>query len=203
VQEIGLKTKAPSLLSDGDISVHQPHTSPFGTGVIYTIDGSTEFHIFRQRLDLASIAGKVYDLLYSSHAMKATVAERQTRAGTLQNMLESWYACILPPFTLDNASGNVQPADLVHLSHMYHVYLGCMGTANGVWSCKAEWTRRMSTLGRAAMKDFACAVFGAKVFHCMETQNPPLQNPWNHCVDTSRKVVKLFHQSPMINSLKW
>ncbi|OAL23462.1 hypothetical protein AYO22_06512 [Fonsecaea multimorphosa] len=207
-KDLCLKTKAPYLISDSDINITMPPSAPLDkSGIIRTKDDDLDldqFNIFRQRLELARNEGKVYDLLYSRHGVKLETPERRSRVERLQKMLDEWYQRIPPSFRIETASSSrVGDAELIQLTHLYHIYLSCLIATHGVWSSEAEWIRRVGSLGRAAIEDFAAAVYGPKVTKCTQAQCPPLVRAWNHCVDISRKTIKLFQDTSHPECLIW
>ncbi|KAH7002419.1 fungal-specific transcription factor domain-containing protein [Ilyonectria destructans] len=203
-KDFSLKTKVPSMLSDADIGIpFDAHSSSNKTGIIWSSDGRSQLNIFHHRLELARIEGKVYDLLYSSRSMKLDTLERQSRVQILKKTLEHWYERIPPAFTIENVSTAMGDAKLLQLTHLYHIYLSCLVSIHGIWSSQAEWMRRIGSLGRAAIEDFATAVYGPKVATCIETQDPPHVDAWNHCVHISRSSLRLFHETPLTPCLIW
>lgn len=204
MQDFSLKTKVPSMLSDADIGIpFDAYSSSNKTGIIWSSDGRSQLNIFHRRLELARIEGKVYDLLYSSQSMKLDTLERQSRVEILKKTLDHWYERIPPAFTIENVSTAMGDAELLQLTHLYHIYLSCLVSIHGIWSSQAEWMRRIGSLGRAAIEDFATAVYGPKVATCIETQDPPHVDAWNHCVHVSRSSLRLFHETPLTPCLIW
>ncbi|KAF7536246.1 hypothetical protein G7Z17_g13074 [Cylindrodendrum hubeiense] len=89
-KDMGFKAKVPSMLSDADINIPMDPCISNKTGIIFTEDGDSQLNIFRQRIELAQIEGKVYDLLYSSRSIKLETSERKKRVESLQKMLDDW-----------------------------------------------------------------------------------------------------------------
>lgn len=204
MQDFSLKTKVPSMLLDADISIpFDAHSSSNKTGIIWSSDGRSQLNIFHHRLELARIEGQVYDLLYSSQSMKLDTLERQSRVEILKKTLDHWYERIPPAFAIENVSTAIGDAELLQLTHLYHIYLSCLVSIHGIWSRKADWMRRIGSLGRAAIEDFATAVYGPKVATCIETQDLPHLDAWNHCVHVSRSSLRLFHETPLTSCLIW
>lgn len=173
-----------------------------GSGLIKTKDGNSQLNFFRMRLDLAHIEGEIYDLLYSCRSMRVQRLERQHRIGRLQAMLDCWYARIPLAFRIDRVSATVGDVNMLPITKLYHTYLQCIISTHGVYSSRADWMRRVSSLCRVAIQDFATAIQGPKVVTCL-TQDPPLTGGWNHCVEISRASVKLFQCTSPTEILIW
>ncbi|RDW72837.1 hypothetical protein BP6252_06744 [Coleophoma cylindrospora] len=104
-KDLSLRAKAPSVQCDADIDIPLPPiVLSDGAGIITSKDGHSHLNLFRLRVDLAHIEGKIYDLLYSSRSIKAPKPERQRRVTSLQAMLDHWYARIPPAFKIEMAS---------------------------------------------------------------------------------------------------
>lgn len=173
-----------------------------GTGLIKAKDGHSQLNFLRLRLDLAHIEGKIYDLLYSCGSNKVQGAERQRRIVNLQAMLDRWNAQIPPAFKIDKVSITVSDEKIIEITKLYHTYLLCITSTHGVYSNQADWMRRVSSLSRVAIQDFATALQGPRVATCMN-QDPPLAGGWNHCVEISRASMKLFQYTRPTGSLIW
>ncbi|CAM1511887.1 Fc.00g094000.m01.CDS01 [Cosmosporella sp. VM-42] len=202
-KDLSLRLKVPSILSDNNISISFPsHTSLDESGFLSTKDGCTTLNIFRHRVELARLEGKVYDLLYS-HSMNVDDSQRRQRVTLLQHTLDKWYAEIPTVFRSDEVSKNVGQSELLQIAKLHHAHLLCLVCIHGVWSEQAPWMRSLSSLSRAAVSDIAEAIQGPKVSACYETQTPPLWDGWNQCVAVSRLCMKLLQSVEPTESLIW
>jgi hypothetical protein len=175
-----------------------------GTGQICTQDGHTTLQFFRLRLELAHIEGKIYDFLYSSRTNKVQGLDRQRRVASLQAMLSCWYLRIPVAFHMENVSTTVSDTHmLAMITGLYHTYLICITSTHGIYSAQAEWIRRVSSLSKVAIEDFAVAMHGPRVTTFMQNQDPPLPDAWDHCVDISRSSMKLFQDLSLTGGLIW
>lgn len=167
VQDICLRSKTPSFQQDADIDLDLPEMDPKdGAGLIYTIDGAARMNYFRMKVELAHIDGKVYDLLYSTRANKASQQERTQRVRHLEALLEQWRRKI---------PASLQTLVMVH----------------GIYSLDPDWMQRISSYSRVVMID--CDVDGTG---SCSSPRPPLPQGWTRSVETSRACMRLFSSMP-------
>lgn len=199
-QNISLKLKAPSTLSNVWIDIPKP-TSP--AGIIHTRDGTAHLNIFHERVKLAEIEAKIFSLLYSTQASPLTPPERQTTAAHVETLLDDWFATIPEPFRPGNAPASVRDeADLLQVASMYQVYLFCQICTRDLWNEGAEWAMRVSSLSRAAMRDITVALQGPRVTPCSQKQERPrMGDSWMGCVASCRMVMRLFHATSKTSNL--
>jgi hypothetical protein len=197
--------KEPALISDSDVNISlPPHMDIKTTSIISTRDGQVSFNIFRQRVELAHIEGKAFDLLYSPKSLELDTFTKQTRISSIQKMLDDWSSRIPVAFKLENAiSASLDDNTLIQLCHMYHAYILCLLNINGVWSEQVEWMRKINSLSRAAIEDVALALQGPRVTLCTEYVNPPLAQGWSLCERSSRDFLRLLHGSPRTRCVMW
>lgn len=202
---MSIKMKDPSLISDSDVNIPlPPRLDARAVSIISTRDRQSSFNIFRQRVELAHIEGKAFDLLYSPKSMELDTPAKQARVSSIQKMLDEWYSRIPIAFKLENVTSTVVGHDeLIQLNHMYHAYILCLLCANGIWSGEAEWMQRIDSLSRAAIEDVALALQGPKITTCTQHLNPPLAEGWSLCARSSRDYIKLIHGSPKAQCLMW
>ncbi|WQF89165.1 hypothetical protein CDEST_14179 [Colletotrichum destructivum] len=197
-KDICLRSKTPSFQLDADIDLALPELYPNdGAGIIAAKNGS-EFNFFRARVELSHIAGKVYDLLYSTRARKVSRQESQSRVTRLEEMLESWYDKIPAEFRLDSVLQNIDALPAVHMSLVYHHYFVVVVMTHGIYSHDADWVHRISSYCRTAMRDLDGVPVAASL-----KQNAPLPDGWDKCVELSRRCMKLFAESPMTDCSIW
>lgn len=174
------------------------------TGLIRTQDGHSQLELFRLRVDLARIEGKIYDLLYSSRSIKVQGPARQQRVASLQVMLDGWYTQIPAAFRMDRVRTTVSDANMLEMiTSLYHTYLMCITSTHGIYSAQAEWIRKVSSLSKVAIEDFAVAMHGPRVTNFTQNQDPPLPDAWNYCVAISRGSMKLFQDTSLTEGLIW
>lgn len=197
---------------DADIDIPMPPPNPAdGAGLIHTHDGRSSLNIFRLRINLAHIQGKVHDLLYSNRASKIPSPERQRRIDALQSMLDRWYGDIPPAFRVEHVAASVggvdgaglRSPDLVEMTVLYHTFLLCVVSIHGVYSYQAEWMQKAGSLSRAAMEDYARSMLGKGVSSCSIAEDGPGEAGWRRCVELSRGCMKLFHDTMLTERLLW
>lgn len=204
-KDIALRTKVSPLQLDNDIDIPLPSiNTPDGAGIIWTSDGRTQFNVFRMRLDLSHIQGKIYDLLYSNRSLKVQGKERQRRVNSMQAMLTQWLNRIPMPFRIEHVATTVNEAELLQMVKLHHAYLHAVVHTHGIYSKDAEWMNRISSLSRASIEDYARTVQGPMVGTCSsDTQNPPLDEGWKYCVEISRGCMKLFQDATPTECMIW
>lgn len=159
--------------------------------------------MFRLRIDLAHIQGKVYDLLYSNRSLKVRGPERERRVASLSAMLTQWYARIPTAFRIEHAAATVGDAELVQLVKMHHAYLHAIVHIHGVYSYQSEWITRVSSLSKTDVHEFGVSMQGPSSVCSTEHQNPPLADGWDYCVEVSRGCMKLFQDATPTECLIW
>lgn len=207
-QAISLRGRMPSTQLDADIDIPIPPATPAdGAGLIHTLDGRAALNVFRLRVNLAHIEGKVHDLLYSNRASKIPSPERQQRVAALQAMLDRWYGGIPYIFRLGNISPLlVSPSDLVEVTLLYHAYLLCLVSIHGIYSFQADWMGRVGSLARAAVEDYARSMhgIGGHGVSCTgHEEAPPGLSGWQRCLEVSRGCMRLFHETRLTERLLW
>lgn len=203
-KDISLRAKAPSSQDDADIDIPLPPMNPSdGSGLIWTKDAHSTFNVFRMRLDLSHIQGKIYDLLYSNRSHRAPPEERKRRVRQLSTMLAQWYERIPSAFRIEHAASTVGEAELVQMVKLHHAYLHAMVHVHGVYSSDAEWVGKVGSLSRVAISEFATQMQG-KIMGCnTESQHPPEQDGWAECVEVARGCMKLFQDATPTECLIW
>ncbi|GKT51416.1 fusaridione A cluster transcription factor fsdR [Colletotrichum spaethianum] len=197
-KDISLRAKTPSFQLDADIDLALPEPHPDdGTGVMAAKNGS-KFSYFRARVELSHIAGKVYDLLYSTRARKVSKQESQSRVTRLEEMLENWHRNIPSEFQKEAMLQNIDALPAVHMSLLYHNYFVVTIMTHGIYSHDADWVQRISSYSRTTMRDLD----GATVAACSD-QNAPLPSGWAKCVELSRGCMKMFVESPKTDCSIW
>lgn len=196
-----MRLKVPPLLSGTDIDIPFPQETLNESPVLSIEDNPPT--IFRYRLELARLEGKVYNLLYSAHSMKVDVSERRRRIALLQELHDQWHARLPATFRVNQVLPVMGQTELLQLAKLHHASLLCLLCIHGIWSGHAEWTQRLDSLSKAAISDIAEVLQAPKVATCIETQLPPLWDGWNHCVTASRWCMKLLQCLEPTDSLVW
>ncbi|CAH0022884.1 unnamed protein product [Clonostachys rhizophaga] len=197
-KDISMRMQMPSVQVDQDIDVSLPPMNPIGVdndaGLIWTRDRTTPFNLFRMRLDLAHIQGKLYDLIYSNRSLKINAIERHARVESLQKLLTAWMARIPAAFHIEHVAATVGEIEVTHMVKFYHSYLTTITFLHGIYSQQAEWVKRVGPQARYAIQDYTLAMSGHAADCLSEYLDPPAEKYWYHCVDISRFALKLFQE---------
>ncbi|KAK2040721.1 fungal-specific transcription factor domain-containing protein [Colletotrichum somersetense] len=203
-KDISLRSKTPSFQLDADIDLALPEPYPEdGAGILAAKNGS-KFNVFRARVELSHMAGKVYDLLYSTRARKASKQELQSRRAKLESMLETWHGNIPSEFRMESMLDNVEALPAVHMTLLYHNYFVVTVTTHGIYSRTAECVQRVSSCSQTAMREFEEAR-RATTTEGSEGQAGARKLPskWSECVELSRGCMKLFLKGPKTDCSIW
>lgn len=171
--------------------------------VIWTQDGRTQFSLFRIRIELSQILGKVYELLYSNRSMRIGEAERRRRVKDLSTMLAQWYRRIPIPFRPEHVAAAVGDSELIQMVKLYHAYLLALIHVHSISSTHTEWISRLSSLSREAIRDYAALVKGTSPPCVTEDRDHLVAEGWDHCVEVSRGCITLFQEAIPTECLLW
>ncbi|KAK1982995.1 fungal-specific transcription factor domain-containing protein [Colletotrichum cereale] len=200
-KDISLRAKTPSFQLDADIDLALPEPCPDdGAGIMAAKNGS-KFNLFRARVELSHIAGKVYDLLYSTRARKVSKQESQSRVARVGEMLENWHRSIPGEFRMESMLDNVGALPAVYMSLLYHNYFVVTIMTHGIYSHDADWVQRVSSYGRTVMRDVDAAT--ATGLGEGSEGGAGLPAKWAKCVELSRGCMKLFVESPKTDCSIW
>jgi len=151
---------------------------------------------FLLRVELASIEGKVYDLLYSTRSKKVSSAERSLRVQKLSRSLDRWLRKIPPRMQFDVISQSLGLVVVNHMAMMYHVYHMSLILVHGIYSYDADWVRKISSHSKFAIT--------TKSNNTTRSESgPPLPHGWAACVNASRSCMRLFQESDQRDCLVW
>ncbi|KAI0144247.1 hypothetical protein F4776DRAFT_467487 [Hypoxylon sp. NC0597] len=188
-KDISLRSKIPSIQNEADIDLDLPGMEAGDDGnYLQSIDGRTQFNYFRARVQLAYLEGKVYDYLLSNRSTKQSMQARQERVIHLAQLLNRWLQTIPTPLRLENITDTLDKAPLTHMILLYHTYLMCCTTVNGLYSLESPWVKAISSFTSATLKTFD---FQAHV--CMKHEQGLLPHFWNDCVIASRGCLQILN----------
>ncbi|OLN86340.1 putative transcriptional regulatory protein C530.05-like protein 15 [Colletotrichum chlorophyti] len=197
-KDISLKAKTPSFQLDADIDLPLPEADPEdGAGVMYAKNGR-KFNFFRARVELSHIAGKVYDLLYSTRARKVSKHEAQLRVVRLEEMLEKWKRNVPFEFQLSAVAQHIDTQPAVHMLLLHHHYFVAMVMTHGIYSHDAEWVKSISLVSQMAVRGV-----NASSVSPGSPEDLPLPVGWRKCVELSRGCMKLFAESAKSDCAVW
>ncbi|OTA88312.1 hypothetical protein M434DRAFT_15062 [Hypoxylon sp. CO27-5] len=188
-KDVSLRSKIPSIQNEADVDLDLPGTESGDDGnYLQSIDGRTQFNYFRAKVQLAYLEGKVYDYLLSNRSTRQSMEARQERVIHLAQLLDRWLQTIPTPLRLENITGTLDKAPLTHMILLYHTYLMCCTTVNGLYSLESPWAKAISGLTSETLETFD---FQAHV--CMKHEQGLLPHLWNDCVIASRGCLQILN----------
>ncbi|KAI2466665.1 hypothetical protein F4781DRAFT_345893 [Annulohypoxylon bovei var. microspora] len=198
-KDISLRSKIPSVQNDEDVDLELPGTESGDDGnYLSSIDGHTQLNFLRSRVQLAYLEGKVYDDLLSNRSTKLSPEARQVRVAHIFRLLDQWLQTIPTPLRLEHITKTVSKAPLTHMILLYHTYLMCSTTLNGLYSLASPWVKSISGFAAAALRNFD---FQAHI--CMRHQQPLLPYFWDTCVTTSRGCFQILNSKTYSGCSFW
>lgn len=189
-RDICLRHHTPAVQDETDIDVDFPPENPSdGAGNVYASGGQVVASFFRLRLQLAHIQGRLYTMLFSNRAAKASPHERRARVALLHDRLERWRATLPSELQADVVAEHVDRPARFWLCMMHFSYLACLVMTHGIWSHDAQWRKRLAA-GLEAGRSGALA-------------DPPLPSGWKNCVRMSRHCMAMIAGMPLSDSSVW
>ncbi|KAI1425638.1 hypothetical protein F5Y12DRAFT_745933 [Xylaria sp. FL1777] len=191
-KDISLRTITPSLQIDSDIDIDLPSSASDDCGsLLYSIDGMSRFHLFRAKVQLAHLEGRIYDTLLSNRSRKLSHEARKRAVLQIDRLMERWERSIPPPFRLENMSGNLSSGPLVHMTNLYQTYLMCLTMVHGLYAHSSPWLKVLGGLGSDLLR-----TFNPRGDACLDGTTSSTPAAWENCVTTSRAMLNiLFYQS--------
>jgi hypothetical protein len=178
----------PSLQTDSDIDIELPGSGgDDSTGLLYSVDGRSQLHLFRLKVQLAYLEGKIYDMLLSNRSRKLTPEARQQAVTHISQLLERWKQSIPGPLQLENMSGNLLSGPLVHMTVVYQTYLMCLTMTHGLYANDSPWLNALGGLGSDLLR-----TFNPQGRMSMEGTASSTQVAWERCVGTSRAILNIL-----------
>lgn len=173
-----------------------------GCGIIYTQDGRTELNIFRSRLDLAHIEGKIYDFLFANRSLSADQSERKRRICCLLAMLNHWHARLPMAFRVENASATLLELELVEVAKLHHAHLFALVQIHGIYGDVFKWLGKAGSLNSVAMQDLLTAMECPTRHWSTRSASSPVLG-WDQCLELSRGCMKLFQDVTLTEEVMW
>ncbi|KAI1089326.1 hypothetical protein F5B19DRAFT_467949 [Rostrohypoxylon terebratum] len=137
------------------------------------MDRCTQLDYLRVRVQLAYLEGKVYDDLLSNRSMKLSSETRQGRVAYLFRLLDQWLQKIPGPLRLENITKTMNKAPLTHMILLYHTYLMCYTTLNGLYFLASPWISSINGFTAAILEHF-----DSRAQACMRHQQPLIPQFW-------------------------
>ncbi|GAW25870.1 putative fungal specific transcription factor domain-containing protein [Rosellinia necatrix] len=187
-KDISLRTITPSLQLDSDIDMDLPSPANDDHGsVLYSADGLSQFHLFRAKVQLAHLEGRIYDTLFSNRSRKLSHEARQEAIAQIDGLLDRWAKSIPTAFQLKNISGNLLKGPLVHMTVLYQTYIMCFTMTHGLYAHNSPWLKALGGLGSDLLR-----TFNPQHDACMDGGTSSTPVVWEKCVSTSRDILNIF-----------
>ncbi|KAF5618608.1 Alkylated DNA repair alkB like 8 [Fusarium sp. NRRL 52700] len=179
-RDLSLITGEPYLMQEHDIDPSATDLSEEDGGILFNKDTSLRFEIFKFRARLATIQGKIFDLVYSVRAEKLSFDQRETVADRLEDMLEKWVDSIPEPFRGDSIPG-FDHFQLRLVKQLHVTYYHCIFSIRQANLRNLEWVERLLDFREA--RDPA-----AWDTPLLPSNWPTLVTAARRCLDTVAKV---------------
>ncbi|KAF5608222.1 uncharacterized protein FSUBG_4758 [Fusarium subglutinans] len=138
-RELSLLTRQPYLMQEHDIGSSVTEISYDHGGILHNEDKSLHFKILQFRAELATIQGKIFDLVYSVRASQLSFDQRETVADRLDEMLEKWVESIPVPFRGDTLPGFGQK-QLRLIKQLHVTYYHCIFSVRQATLCNRKYS---------------------------------------------------------------
>ncbi|KAI1331749.1 hypothetical protein F5Y16DRAFT_359174 [Xylariaceae sp. FL0255] len=188
-KDVSLRNIAPSSTRNEDFDIDLPSIipSPDNFSLLSSQDGLSQFNLFRAKVQLAHIEGKIYDCLLSNRASKLSNEARQQVVIHLDRLLERWKQSIPPSFHLDNMGKSLVAGPFIHMTLLYQTYQMCLTTLHGLYSLDSAWLNSLGGLGTDLLRTIA-----PRGAICMEANHSKSPAVWEKCVGTSLGLLRLL-----------
>ncbi|KAI1806012.1 fungal-specific transcription factor domain-containing protein [Daldinia bambusicola] len=184
-KDICFRSKIPSIQCDYDIDLDLPEDNG---NYLQSIDGSSQLNYLRARVQLAYLEGKIYDYLLSNRSSRISLEARQERVTHLAGLLNQWVQTIPESMQLEKITETVAKAPLSHMILLYHTYLMCYTTINGLYSLSSPWLKAINGVSGAVLRSFETGASS-----CARHQQPLLPRFWDTCVRASRGCLNILN----------
>ncbi|KAF4952967.1 hypothetical protein FSARC_12506 [Fusarium sarcochroum] len=195
-RDLSLHTFEPYLLQDHDIGLDVDDIAcEDGLGILLLDDEQVRVDILKLRIRLATIQGKVYDLIYSVRASKLSLNQKQAANDRLQRMLEDWYNSLPDSFKADEVSA-LETNFRRHCISLHITYYQCLFATRKASIRNSEWIKRLTE-------------FSDTLEHGEHTSNAAqsatlLPSNWSTLVEAARSCLAMLDLiEPFDTALRW
>lgn len=158
-----------------------------GTSIVYSTDGLSQLNLFRAKVQLAHLEGRIYDTFLSNRSRKLSLEARNQAIVEIDGLLEQWKQSIPPPLQLENITGNLLSAPLVHMTVLYQTYIMCLTMTYGLYTHDAPWLKALGGLGSDLLRSF-----NPRGDACMNGHGMSTPAVWDKCVRASRAILGIL-----------
>ncbi|KAG9506305.1 hypothetical protein J7337_003288 [Fusarium musae] len=175
-RDLSLLTGEPYLMQGYDIASSVTELSYKEGGTLHSEDKSKHFEILRFRTELATIQGKIFDLVYSVRASELSSDQRETVADRLDEMLEEWVQSFPEAYRGDTLSG-FGYLQLRFFKQLRVTYYHCIFSIRQATLRNEKWVERLLKFGEARNGD--------------DTDTPLLPSNWSGLVTAAQKCLDI------------
>ncbi|KAI1751389.1 hypothetical protein F4782DRAFT_531663 [Xylaria castorea] len=188
-KDVSLRTITPSLQLDSDIDIDLPGVSSSDDcgNLLYSVDGLSQLHLFRAKVQLAHLEGKIYDTLLSNRSRKLSDEAREQAVLQIDRLLERWKQSIPAPLQLENMAVNLLSGPLIHMTVLYQTYLMCLTMTHGLYAHNSPWLKALGGLGSDLLR-----TFNPRGSACMDGSASSTPAIWENCVTASRAILNIL-----------
>ncbi|KAI0448975.1 hypothetical protein F5B21DRAFT_509611 [Xylaria acuta] len=188
-KDVSLRTITPSLQLDSDIDIDLPGLSSGDDcgNLLYSADGLSQLHLFRAKVQLAHLEGRIYDTLLSNRSRKLSHEAREQAVLQIDRLLGRWKQSIPAPFQLENMTVNLLSGPLIHMTVLYQTYLMCLTMTHGLYAHNSPWLKALGGLGSDLLR-----TFNPRGSACMDGSASSTPAIWEKCVTASRAILNIL-----------
>lgn len=155
------------------------------------------FNMFRARVELAQIQGRVYDSAFSVRASRMEPGESARLAQSIRLSIQQWKARLpaaLSVKVLSSQSDNGLPYLPAAVCYMHSLIIMCLGQLCRVNSMDFHWIDNVLSYARGAGDRKATSSSSAPSLPSFSSSIPPPPQPqgWNVLVGECREFMQLF-----------
>ena len=185
-RDIAVRIAQAPILQDRDINIELPPMKPDADAAGFLSTPGLQqdgFNVFRARVELSQIQGKLYDSLFSVRSQLQSPGEKAASYQALRLLLKDWDGRI--PTTLRAKALSQSQSYLPYIPSlfctMYGTVLTCLGQLCQVNSMDFRWLDQLRHYGRSITTglDEPCIP-------------PPQPQGWNALVNHCREFMSLF-----------
>lgn len=163
-----------------------------------SVGANTRFNMFRARVELAQIQGRVYDCAFSVRASRMEPGESARLAQSIRLSIQQWKARLPAALSVDvlssQADNNSVPYLPAAMCHMQSFIIVCLGQLCRVNSMEFNWIDKVLSYARGIGDGTTTPSSPAPSFSSFASSVPPPPQPqgWNVLVSECREFMRLF-----------
>ncbi|KAH8897892.1 hypothetical protein GQ53DRAFT_837647 [Thozetella sp. PMI_491] len=198
-KDTSLRFQTPSAFLDADIEHGLPEITPEdGAATLSSTSGTATMNFLHTWVHLAYVQGRIYDLLCTTQARRATAEEKRKRLSRVQGMLSRWRRSIPPEFDLDLLVGGQTGMQAQQILAMCYTHLMCHFIIYDINENHDFLVERIRTVtgGRVSVEDDD----GDDPYHPITLAT---FTGWDMCVSLSRACLKASYATGDTDYFIW